>query len=180
VGQRNYARWAVFGFVAVILGSLFYTLHATLESQKGNEVDRTSLEGMLPEAVQWIQNFHRIEIKEGQKAWELEAEEAQYLSESHQILVRKPHTTLYTKDGGKVTATGEQGKVQIVGKDLQSNVTSWNAGAERMFGFTAGEMVGQSITRLIPQDRLDEEEKVLAGRADANMPALLTRDVPGG
>jgi len=48
-------------------------------------------------------------------------------------------------------------------KDLQSNVTSWNAGAERMFGFAAHEMLGQSITRLIPKDRLDEEERFWSG-----------------
>jgi len=45
----------------------------------------------------------------------------------------------------------------IIGKDLQGIVTSWNAGAERTFGYTAGEMVGQSITRLIPSRRQQEE-----------------------
>jgi hypothetical protein len=34
--------------------------------------------------------------------------------------------------------------------------------------------------RARPDEPMDEEEKVLAGRPDANMPALLTRDVPGG
>jgi PAS domain S-box-containing protein len=41
----------------------------------------------------------------------------------------------------------------IVSKNLNSIVTSWNAGAERMFGYSAEEMIGQSITRLIPEDR---------------------------
>lgn len=50
----------------------------------------------------------------------------------------------------------------IVGKDLQSRVTSWNAGAERMFGYTADEMVGQSITRIIPRERKEEEATILA------------------
>jgi PAS domain S-box-containing protein len=49
----------------------------------------------------------------------------------------------------------------IVGKDLQGVVTSWNAGAESLFGFTAGEMVGQPITRLIPPDRQQEETEIL-------------------
>jgi PAS domain-containing protein len=41
----------------------------------------------------------------------------------------------------------------IVGKDLEGTVLSWNAGAERMFGYTAQEMIGQPITRLQAPDR---------------------------
>ena len=50
----------------------------------------------------------------------------------------------------------------IVSKDLNGIVTSWNAAAERMFGFTASEMVGQSIRRIIPDDRQQEEDEVLS------------------
>ena len=49
----------------------------------------------------------------------------------------------------------------IIGKDLTGNVVSWNAGAERMFGYTAGEMVGSSIERLVAPDRPDEERRIL-------------------
>ena len=49
----------------------------------------------------------------------------------------------------------------IVSKDLNGIVTSWNSAAERMFGYTAAEMVGQSITRIIPEERLAEETFVL-------------------
>jgi len=49
----------------------------------------------------------------------------------------------------------------IVGKDLNSLITSWNSGAERIFGFTAEEMIGKSIMRLIPEDRREEEREIL-------------------
>ena len=49
----------------------------------------------------------------------------------------------------------------IVSKDLNGIVMTWNAAAERMFGYTADEMTGQSITRIIPPDRLEEENYVL-------------------
>jgi PAS domain S-box-containing protein len=49
----------------------------------------------------------------------------------------------------------------IIGKDLTGAITSWNYGAEKLFGYTAGEMVGSSITRLIPADRQAEEEHIL-------------------
>ncbi len=50
----------------------------------------------------------------------------------------------------------------IVGKDLNLIVTSWNFGAERIFGYSAEEMIGTSIMRLIPPDRLEEETEILS------------------
>ena len=50
----------------------------------------------------------------------------------------------------------------IISKDLDGVITSWNKGAERLFGYTAAETVGRPITILIPADRLDEEPKILA------------------
>ncbi|HZC17289.1 MAG TPA: PAS domain S-box protein [Caulobacteraceae bacterium] len=50
----------------------------------------------------------------------------------------------------------------ILSKNLDGIITSWNQGAERLFGYTAEEMVGQSIIILIPEDRRDEEPSILA------------------
>jgi PAS domain S-box-containing protein len=49
----------------------------------------------------------------------------------------------------------------IVGKTLEGIVTSWNAGAERVFGYTAQEMIGQPISRLLPADRTDDLTRIL-------------------
>ena len=49
----------------------------------------------------------------------------------------------------------------IVSKNLDGIVTSWNRGAERIFGYTAEEAIGQPITIVIPQDRHDEERTIL-------------------
>ncbi len=49
----------------------------------------------------------------------------------------------------------------IVSKDLNGIIKSWNRAAERIFGYTADEMVGQSILKIIPPDRLPEEDRVL-------------------
>src|SRR6202521_1479326 len=50
----------------------------------------------------------------------------------------------------------------IIGNDLSSIITSWNFGAERIFGCTANEMIGSSIMQLIPPDRQKEETEVLS------------------
>lgn len=49
----------------------------------------------------------------------------------------------------------------MVSKDLDSTILSWNRGAEKIFGYTAEEAVGQSITMIIPEDKLSEEEEIL-------------------
>jgi PAS domain S-box-containing protein len=49
----------------------------------------------------------------------------------------------------------------IISKDLNGVISSWNKGAERIFGYTAEEAIGQSIMILIPPDRVDEEPVIL-------------------
>lgn len=49
----------------------------------------------------------------------------------------------------------------IIGKDINGIITSWNIGAERLFGYAAQEAIGQPVTMLIPPDRLDEEPSII-------------------
>ena len=49
----------------------------------------------------------------------------------------------------------------IISKTLDSVITSWNAAAHQMFGYSADEMIGQTVHKLIPADRQDEENKII-------------------
>ncbi|MBL9167268.1 MAG: PAS domain S-box protein [Verrucomicrobiales bacterium] len=49
----------------------------------------------------------------------------------------------------------------IVSKSIEGIVTSWNRGAERLFGYSAAEMIGQSIKRLLPPNQMEEEDWIL-------------------
>jgi PAS domain S-box-containing protein len=49
----------------------------------------------------------------------------------------------------------------IIGKDLNSIVTSWNIGAEKIFGYSSNEMIGAPITRIIPSERQQEELQII-------------------
>jgi two-component system CheB/CheR fusion protein len=50
----------------------------------------------------------------------------------------------------------------IVSKSLDGVIQSWNAGAERLFGYTAEQAVGRNISLIIPKDRLGEEDQIIA------------------
>ena len=61
----------------------------------------------------------------------------------------------------KLAAIVESSSDAIITKDLDGIVTSWNKGAEEIFGYTADEVIGRPVTILMPENRLDEEPRIL-------------------
>lgn len=62
---------------------------------------------------------------------------------------------------GLLAAIIDSSEDAIVSKTLDGTITSWNTSAERLFGYTAAEAVGQNISLIIPADRRDEETVIL-------------------
>ncbi len=56
-----------------------------------------------------------------------------------------------------VESTGDA----VISKTLKGQITSWNQGAERLFGYSAEEIIGESILRIIPDDLIEEESMIL-------------------
>ena len=61
----------------------------------------------------------------------------------------------------KLAAIVESTDDAIIGKDLDGVITSWNLGAERMYGYTAAEILGRPIADLVPPDRIDEPRRFI-------------------
>jgi PAS domain S-box-containing protein len=67
----------------------------------------------------------------------------------------------FSLESAWLAAIIESAEDAIVSKTLDSIITSWNKGAERVFGYTAEEITGKSVLLLIPEDRLNEETEIL-------------------
>jgi two-component system sensor histidine kinase/response regulator len=60
-----------------------------------------------------------------------------------------------------MSAIVESSDDAIIGKDLNGLITSWNHGAEELYGYTAQEIIGKPVTFLFPPDKVDEEQFIL-------------------
>ena len=71
----------------------------------------------------------------------------------------EPSQNIFARHLARVVESSDDA---IVSKDLNGIITSWNRGAERIFGYAATEAVGRSIRMIVPEDRQGEEDEVLA------------------
>jgi PAS domain S-box-containing protein len=62
----------------------------------------------------------------------------------------------------RLAAIVESSDDSILGLDMNGIITSWNRGAERLYGYTAAEAVGRPVTIVMPPERIDDEERMLA------------------
>ncbi|MGH7242765.1 MAG: sensor histidine kinase [Phycisphaerales bacterium] len=65
-------------------------------------------------------------------------------------------------DAARLAAIVENSDDAILSKSLDGTILTWNAAAEKLFGYAEREAVGKSITIIVPADRLDEEEEILS------------------
>jgi len=61
----------------------------------------------------------------------------------------------------ELAAVVECADAAIISKDLAGEIVTWNRGAERIYGYTAGEMIGKTMARMIPPDRKDEDFRLM-------------------
>ncbi len=70
-----------------------------------------------------------------------------------------------TDSARQLAAIVESSDDAIISKGLDGRIRTWNAAAERLFGYSAAEAVGQSITLIVPPERLEEERHILGALA---------------
>jgi PAS domain S-box-containing protein len=105
-------------------------------------------------AIRWLEDQGRVETDAAGKP-------IRAFGAVRDITARKSAEEAQARLAAIVTSSADA----IIGETLDGIVTSWNEAAERMFGYSANEIIGQSIRRLIPADRQPEEAMILARMA---------------
>ncbi len=75
------------------------------------------------------------------------------------VLLRENHRARQYEQAAAIIESSDDA---IMSKNLDGIITSWNRGAERLFGYRAAEAIGRPITMLMPTERFDEEPRILA------------------
>ncbi|KXF75562.1 histidine kinase [Paramesorhizobium deserti] len=89
-------------------------------------------------------------------------DEAGELTGAVNLLVDITGRKIADETAQRLAAIVESSDDAILSKDLNGIITSWNNGAERLYGYKAHEVIGQPVTVLMPSDRQDEEPRILA------------------
>jgi PAS domain S-box-containing protein len=112
--------------------------------------------------VRWVEGKGRVERGFDGQPRRMSGVCMDVTRRKHAELARIEALEQSTRASHKLAAIVESSDDAIVSKDLNGVITSWNGGAERLFGYSASEAIGQSIMLIIPPDRRAEEDRVLA------------------
>lgn len=150
------------GFTAVALPFVVPHALSIIREARVSDRRRQELESALQERniaqVALRESNDRLEHQVQQRTSELARANASLASELEDRA--RIQTSLF-----RLAAIVESSNDAIIGKDLSGTITSWNLGAEKMYGYRAEEVVGKPVTILVPDDQVDEIARILMALA---------------
>lgn len=131
-----------------------------------HELFRSAIKDIIEKGK--IENLHYTSLKKDGKRLKTETNASAIYDESGKpeaiIAVARDITQrrLNEKKAHELAAIVESSQDAIIGKDLNSNIISWNKAAERLYGYTEAEIIGKPISILIPKDQPNEENEIMS------------------
>lgn len=119
--MRKARRLILLVVIIASLGGVAYKVVETVALNKIREIKRDPLKVLdsLPEAALSIKDFHRAKIEDGRKVWELFGDEANYLKEQEEAVVKKPRFYYYDKKGETAETSGDVAHIFFTEKQLE-------------------------------------------------------------
>lgn len=115
--SRYQVRFVTALAAALLIGGVVYHLFVTMRIQHHNQrlLEKIRKE-VVPEADQRMQNFRRVQVRDGRKIWEIAAHQARYFEANGELVVEAPEVSFYLNDGEVITLRCGEGRLHM-GKD---------------------------------------------------------------
>src|SRR3972149_10900799 len=119
--MRKHRRLILLLAIFLSLGGVGYKVAQTIWMQKLREIRNNPLTALdyLPEAALKLRDFHRAKIEDGRKVWEIFGDEANYLKEQKEAIIKKPRFFYYDKKGETAETTGEVARIFLNENELE-------------------------------------------------------------
>jgi LPS export ABC transporter protein LptC len=119
--MRKRRRLILLLAIFVSLGAVTYKIVDTIVANKVREIKKNPLKVLdyLPESALRIKDFHRAKVENGRKVWELFGDEANYLKEQSEAIIKKPRFYYFDKNGETAETFGEEARLFLTDKELE-------------------------------------------------------------
>jgi len=112
--NRSQVRFISALAALLLLGGIVYYLAITLRDQQRTKELQKEMEASVdPDADQRMQNFRRVQVRDGKKVWEIAARQARYFEESSEVAVDAPEVSLYLDDGETIALRCGEGRLHL-------------------------------------------------------------------
>jgi LPS export ABC transporter protein LptC len=117
---RKKGRLVLLLVILACLGGVSYKVTETIISRKAQELKKNplSLLDALPEAALQLKEFRRTKVDDGRKVWEIAGEEARYLKEQNEVILKKPTFAYYDINGDSIHVSAAEGHVYLVEQEM--------------------------------------------------------------
>lgn len=119
--MRKKRRLILLAVIVLAIGGVAYKVGESIWAAKAREIRKNPLKALdyVPQAALKIKDFRRAKIEDGRKIWELFGDEAEYLKEQKEAVIKKPRFFFYDKKGETIEATGDEGHMYFSEKELE-------------------------------------------------------------
>jgi LPS export ABC transporter protein LptC len=117
---RKKSRIVLLLVILACLGGISYKVTETIIVRKAQELKKNPLSVLdaLPEAALQLKEFRRTKVDDGRKVWEVAGEEARYLKEQSEVVLKKPTFAYYDINGDSIQVSAAEGHVYLVEQEM--------------------------------------------------------------
>ena len=112
--SRSQVRFVLALAAVLLLGGVVYHLTVTVRAQRRNTRLLAEMAAdVVPGADQRLQNFRRVQVRDGKKVWEIAARQARYFEASGEVAIDAPEVSFYLSDGEVIALRCGEGRLHL-------------------------------------------------------------------